>query len=91
MWNSSPKSGTGPEIGSLIQKLLKSSTICGTAPAKSGTGTMNSTTKVTYGMLFQDVIQCTPLNAYRMVVDRHTNYQFELLFYFHAFSIMYRV
>ena len=39
------------------------STICGTAPAKSGTGTMNSTMKVTKGMLFQDVIQCNPLNV----------------------------
>ena len=70
-WNSSTNSGTVPQFeeprtvsqkcGTAPQKVeqvLKSghcSTNCGTAPAKSGTGTMNSTTKVTNGMLFQDV------------------------------------
>ena len=50
MWNSSPKSGTGPEIGSLFHKLWNSSTICGTAPPKSS-------------MLFQDVEQCATFNC----------------------------
>ena len=51
----------------------KKTTICGTAPAKSGTGTMKSTTKVINGMLYQDVILCTPLNAYHMVVNEWMN------------------
>ena len=58
-----PKSGTGAEIGSLLHELWNSSTICGTVPAKSGAGTMNSTTENTNGMLFQDVIQCTTFNC----------------------------
>ena len=42
MWNSSSKSGTGAESGSLFHKLRNNSTIYGTAPPKSGTGTINS-------------------------------------------------
>ena len=34
MWNSSTKSGTGAESGSLFHKLRENSTICRTAPPK---------------------------------------------------------
>ena len=84
LWNSSTicgtvsqKYGTAPQKVEQVLKSGRCSTNCGTAPAKSETGTLNSTAKVTNGRLFQDVIQCTPLNAYHMVADRHTNYHFE--------------
>ena len=39
-----PKIGTCAEIGSLLHELWNNSTTCGTVPAKSGAGTMNSRT-----------------------------------------------
>ena len=59
---------------STIDKLWNSSTICGTAPpkSKSGTGTISGHQS----------------HKQHIVVDRHTKHYFESLFYFYAFSII---